>query len=130
DADTFGFFRDFYSSARLARIKIDNRRAGVVFIRDEGEFSIFADRKLLGVRPDMPPIRQFARCRIYHTEAVSAFVRWRAIFIQPRCHSRRAAQCNEDSPSARGGVNASRPFAHWKGPDDAIGGSINHCDVA
>jgi hypothetical protein len=78
----------------------------------------------------MPSIYQFVRCWIYHAETVGAFVRWRAIFIQPGRHSRRAAQRNKQSPSIRRGVNAARPFAHWKGSDDAVCGSINHRDIA
>ena len=54
----------------------------------------------------------------------------RAILIQPRCHPGRAAQRNKDSPPIRRGVNAARPFAYWKGPDDAVCGSINHRDIA
>ena len=78
----------------------------------------------------MPSIYQFVRYWIDHAETLGAFVRCRAIFIQPGCHSRRAAQRNEDSPPVRSGVNSAWPFAHWKGPDDAVCGSINHRDIA
>src|SRR6516162_7451987 len=78
----------------------------------------------------MPTIDQFARRWIDHAKTVGPFVRGRAIFIQPRCHPGRAAQRNKDSPPVRRGVNAAWSFAHWKGPDDAVCGSINHGDIA
>src|SRR4029077_1075067 len=86
-AHTFGFLGDFYFAARLPRTEIHNQSAGVVFVCDEGEFSIFADCELLRVGPDMPAVDQFARYWIDHTETVSGLVRRRAIFIDAGRHS-------------------------------------------
>src|SRR5262249_27101703 len=100
------------------------------FIRDEGEFSVFADRELLGVRPDMPPVFQFPRGWIDDAETIGAFVCWCAIFIQTRRHSRRATQCNKESTSVGSRVNAARPVSHWKCSNDAVCGTINDRHIA
>src|SRR5207247_11277529 len=104
--------RNFYSPAQLSLIEINNRCARIVFIRDKSEFSVFADRELLRVRPYMPAIDQLARRWIDYAETISAFVRGRAIFIQAGRHTRRAAQRNKDSPAIGRSVNAARPFPH------------------
>src|SRR5262245_45669761 len=78
----------------------------------------------------MPAVDQLARQWIDYAETISAFVRGRAIFIQPWGHSRRTAQRNKDSPPVGRCMNAARPFTHRKSSNNAVSGSINYRDVA
>ena len=128
--DAFRLIRNFYLAARLPRAEIDNRGAGVVFVCDECESSIFADCELLRVRPDMPAIGQLARCCVDHTKAISSFVCRRAIFLHTGRHSWRTAQCHKNSLAVRRGVNATRTFAYRKTRNHAIRCPVNDCDVA
>src|SRR5439155_22382614 len=93
----FRLSRDLYFAARLAGIEIDNQSAGIVFIGDEREFSVFADCELLGVGSDMPAIDQLARHRIDHAKSISGFISGGAIFVHSWRHSWRTAQRDKNS---------------------------------
>ena len=77
------------------------------------------------------PVRHMvSRGWIDDCKTIGAFVRGRAIFIEPRRHTRRAAQRDKDPPAIGRCVNTARPFAHWKSFADAICSSINDRYIA
>jgi len=115
---------------RLPRAQIDNQRAGVIFIRDKSEFSIFGDCELLRVRPDVPAIDQLVSHWIDHAKSISALVRGRAIFVYTGRHSRRTAQRDKHSLPIRRRVNPAWPLAYFESRDNSVSGAVNHTDIA
>ena len=129
DGDAFRLGRYFYFAARLAGIEIDNQSAGIVFICDEREFSVFADCELFRVGSDMPAIDQLARHRIDHTETISALVSGRAIFVHAGSHSRRTAQRDKNSRPIRCAVNPAGSFADLESRDHVVRRAIDDTHI-
>ena len=78
----------------------------------------------------MPAIDELARYWIDHTKTISAFIGWRAIFIQTGRHPWRTAQCYKESFPVRRRVNPARPLACLERCNNGIRRSINHGNVA
>jgi hypothetical protein len=93
-------------------LQVDGYQTGIVFVRDEREFSVFADGELFGIRAGVPAVDQLSRHRIDDTETISRLVCGRAIFIHAGRHPWGAAQCHENARSIRRGMNATGTLAH------------------
>src|SRR5262249_12293941 len=129
--DSFRFFSDFYGGDDLALRDVHDACRRNILIGAVQQASVFAQIKLLRIRPALDDLEKLVLYDVEHPDAVSTLVRrgqFTLIDIGPA--NRRAAESHVDRFAIGTGVNSSRALPKRNGRDYRLRGGIDHAEVA